>query len=220
METSTKRIRAGLPIPQKVTLLRVAGLCGILCPAVTLTTIFIAISYAPWFSFTGDSLSNLAGLAAERPIWAARGTASIIFNSGLVTDGILTLLFATGLRENLQLTTRLGRLGQLLFVLGACALTAIGIFPKTMGSIHSAFSASFFFLIPMSMLLMGIAVLKSSHKVLGWFTIALAVIGLCPLFIPWPWEGEAIPDMISISAMMAFALVFGIRLLRQTIDTI
>jgi hypothetical protein len=40
------------------------------------------------------------------------------------------------------------------------------------------------------------------------------------LFIPWPWEGTAIPNMISISAMMAFALVFGIKLLRQTLDTI
>jgi hypothetical membrane protein len=70
------------------------------------------------------------------------------------------------------------------------------------------------------MLLMGIAVLKSSHKVLGRLAITLAVIGLCPLFIPWPWQGEAIPNMISISAMTAFALVFGVRLLRKSIDTI
>jgi len=195
-------------------------LCGILCPAVAFATIFIAISYAPWFSFTGYNLSNLAGLAAERPIWAARGTASIIFNSSLVIDGILAFLFATGLREHLQPTSRLGRLGWLLFVLGTCALIGIGIFPKTLGRIHSVFSGSFFFLIPMSMLLTGIVVLKSFHKVLGWFTIALAVIGLCQLFIPWPWEGEAIPNMISISAMMTFTLVFGIRLLRQSIATI
>ena len=201
-------------------MLRVAGLCGILCPAAALATIFITISYAPWFSWTTNALSDLGGMSGETPIWAAHGTALIIFNSGLAIDGILTLLFATGLRESLQLTTRLGRLGKLLFVLGACALIGIGIFPKTMGRIHNVFSAPFFFLIPMSLLLMGIAVLKSSQKVLGWLTIALAVIGLCPLVIPWPWEGEAILDMISISAMMVFALVFGIRLLRQTIDKI
>jgi hypothetical membrane protein len=89
-----------------------------------------------------------------------------------------------------------------------------------MGRIHSVFSSSFFSLVPMSTLLMGIAVLKSSHKVLGWLAVTLAVIGLCPLFIPWPWQGKAIPNMIFISTMMAFVLVLGVRLLRKSIDTI
>jgi len=197
-------------------LVAISGLSGILCPVVTLATIGTALYYAPWFSWTNNSLSDLAGTAGETPIWAARGVASAVFNTGLVADGILTLIFAIGLRKNLGFTTRLGNLGTLMFILGACALAGIGIFPKTMGRIHYVFSTSFFPLVPLSILLIGMAVLKSSDKVMGWFTIALGITGLCSLLIPWPWKGEAIPDAISIFPMMVFAMVFGTRLLKRT----
>jgi hypothetical membrane protein len=200
---------------KRVTLLRVAGLCGVLGPVIAVTGIWVAISYAPWFSWTRNSLSDLAGVAGETPIWAARGTASLVFNTSLIIDGILTLLLAIGLRRNLLLVTRVDRLGTLFFFLGACALGAIGLFPKTTGGLHALFSSSFFFLFPLSMLLIGTTTLKSSNKVLGWFIIALGIIGLCSFFIPWPWEGRAISNMISIFPMMVFAIVFGIRLLRQ-----
>jgi hypothetical membrane protein len=204
----------GLPGSKPATLLKVAGLCGVVCPIVAVTSIWVAISYAPWFSWTGNSLSDLGGVAGETPVWAARGTASVIFSASLIIDGILTLLFATGLRKSPLLATRVGCWGVLLFILGACALCGIGLFPKTTGGLHAFFSLSFFFLVPLSMLLMGTATLKSG-KVLGWLVVALGIIGLSPMFIPWPWEGRAISNVISISTMIAFAVAFGIRLLRQ-----
>ena len=211
METAKLEVPGSKP----VTLLKVAGLCGVVCPVIAVTGIWVAISYAPWFSWTGNSLSDLGGVAGETPVWAARGTASVVFNASLIIDGILTLLFALGLRNSPRLGTRVGRWGVLLFILGACALGGIGLFPKTMGGIHALFSLSFFFLLPLSMLLVGAATLKS-NKVLGWFAIALGIIGLSPMFIPWPWEGRAISNVISISTMIAFAVVFGIRLLKQS----
>ena len=45
-----------LPVSKPVTLLRVAGLCGILSSVVALTSIWLAISYAPWFSWTGNHI--------------------------------------------------------------------------------------------------------------------------------------------------------------------
>jgi len=212
--------KSELMVSKRLTLLRVAGLCGVLSSVIAPTSIWIAISYAPWFSWTENYLSDLGGMAGETPIWAARGTASIVFNTGLIIGGILALMFAIGLRKNPLLVTRTGSLGTLIFISGACALWAIGILPKTTGHIHTAFSISFFSLLPLSMLLIGTATLKSSNKVLGWFTIALGIIGLCPFVIPWPWKGEAISDMISICPMVAFAIVFGIRLLRQATNPI
>jgi hypothetical membrane protein len=192
------------------------GLSGILCPVAAIVTLSIAIIYAPWFSFTENALSNLAGFGTERSIWAAFGTASVVFNIGLVVTGLFAVLFSTGLGANFGLTTFSGRLGRLVFLLGSSSLAAIGMFPETFGQIHDLFSVSFFLLVPVGMILIGISVLTTSYKTTGWFIIILAIIAVSPQFIPWRFEGQAIPDLISIAAMGTFTCFGGIRLLKKT----
>lgn len=196
---------------------KIGGLCGVLGPIIGLTFVGASIYFAPWFSWTDNYLSDLAGDVGERPIWSALGKESLIFNVGLIIAGILGIVFAANIREIPMLDTPLGRLGTLLFFLDMVALCAVGIFPKTTGFPHAVASVSFFFLVPLSLLFIGTEVRRWHEKILGWFVTLLGVIALClaPLFfIPQPWGSNAIAEMFPTILISAFAIVFGTRLLK------
>ena len=199
---------------REISWLKVTGLSGVLCPVTALLTLSIAIYYAPWFSFTENALSNLAGFGSETSIWAAFGPASIVFNVGLVVTGLFAVVFGIGLGVDFGLTKSLGRIGKLIFIVGSASLAAIGVFPETLGQIHHWFSISFFLLVPIGMLVMGVSALAAPYKATGWFIVTLAIMVVLPQFIPWSFEGQAIPDLISIAAMGTFTLFGGIRLLK------
>lgn len=196
---------------------KVGGLCGVLGPIIGLTFIGAAIYFAPWFSWTDNYLSDLAGDIGERPIWSALGKESLIFNFGLIIAGIMGIVFAANIREIPMLDTPLGRLGTLLFFLDMVALCAVGIFPKTTGFPHAVASVSFFLLVPLYLLFIGTVVRRSPEKTLGWFITLLGVIALClaPLFvIPRPWGSNAIAEIFPAILMAVFAMIFGTRLLK------
>ena len=197
-------------------MLRIAGFCGVLAPIVAFTCIVLAIYYSPWFTWTGNWLSDLGGMAGEEPIWAARGTASVIFNVGLIVTGIMGVVFANAVKNTHMLNTPLGRIGALFLILDMFALCAIGLFPETTGFLHGLVSLAFFFLVVLSLLSIGTVFRKSSEKTLGWFVTLLGVISFCSflfLFIPQPWGGNAVVEMFPIVSISVFAIVFGIKLL-------
>jgi len=78
---------------------RIAGVCGIVSQLVGLVVLLMVISSSPWFSWTESNLSVLG----------INGSATTLFNSGLILIGFLSLIFAIGLRKNL-LSSRLGKL--------------------------------------------------------------------------------------------------------------
>lgn len=195
---------------------RTAGLCGILAPIIGLTCIALAILLCPWFSWTENYLSDLGGFYGDRPIWAAHGTASILFNMGLILAGVLGVCFGLGLRKSQSFRTPLGNIGTLFLILDAAALMGIGIFPETTGPPHTFFSFAFFIMVGISLALVGTALIKTSERTLGWFTITLFIFGLVsvPLFItPQPVGNNAIAEMIPIISASIFSMVFGYRLL-------
>lgn len=195
---------------------RTAGLCGILAPIIGLTCIALAILLCPWFSWTENYLSDLGGFYGDRPIWAAHGTASILFNMGLILAGVLGVCFGLGLRKSQSFRTPLGNIGTLFLILDAAALMGIGIFPETTGPPHTFFSFAFFIMVGISLALVGTALIKTSERTLGWFTIALFIFGLVsvPLFItPQPVGSNAIAEMIPVISASIFSMVFGYRLL-------
>jgi len=198
-------------------LVRIAGLCGVFAPIIAFTCIAIAIYYSTCFTWTGNWLSDLGGMAGEKPIWAARGIASVIFNVGLIITGIMGVVFATAIRRTRMLNTRLGRIGTLLLVLDMSALCAVGIFPETTGNLHALVSSIFFFLVVLSLLLIGTVMRKASEKTLGCFVTLLGAISLCSLpllLIPQPWGSNAVAEMFSIVSIAVFAIVFGISLFK------
>jgi len=193
-----------LPKSKRVVGLRIAGLCGVASPVITLTSIFLAISYSPRFSWTENALSDLG----------VDGNAAIIFNSSLIVGGLLTIIFALGLREILQSRT-LGHTGSLILILAAVSLCAIGIFPETAGDLHVYVSVTFFTLLPISLFFIGAAMIqKPSERNLGFFTVLAGVIMLVVWMLPWG-EGIAIPEMLASLAASLWSIVWGILLFRR-----
>lgn len=178
----------------------------------------IAISYAPWFSWTEHALSHLGGEPGETPIWAARGTASILFNSGLVVTGSFGTVFAIGLRKIQK--TPAGRLGATLFISDMVALCLVGVFPLSVGLPHGIASFLLFLLAPLSLWMLGAGYLDSSERACGIFSILtgiITVVGLLVVPVVFELEGIAIPEMIFAAALSLYSIVFGFRIgtLRQ-----
>jgi len=202
-------------------LLSAAGVCGVLVPIVTFTFIALAIYYSSGFSWTENWLSELAGTAGEKPIWAARGLSSLLFNIGIIIAGILGVVCAIAVRRIRVLDSSLGRLGTLLLTIDMFALLAVGVFPLTTGYLHDIVSFLFFILVPLSLIPIGTTLRKTPEKNFGWFMTFLGVISLCsfPLFfIPQPWGGNAIIEMIPAVSLSACAIIFGVSLLKGKFD--
>ena len=203
---------------KQILLYKMAGLCGVLSPVIAFTCIGLAIFHSPWFSWTRSWLSDLGGTVGETPVWAARGIASIIFNAGLIVAGILGILFVVGIIKSGVLGIRLGRLGSLLLISDMCALSAIGVFPETTGNLHVLAATIFFFLVPMSLLFIGVKLRKSSEKKMGLFMILLGILSLASLPLlsfPQPLGSNAIIEMFPSVAVSVFAVIFGIKLFKK-----
>lgn len=134
--------------------LEISGLCGMFAPIFAFGCILLSIGYAPNFSWTDNALSDLGVMA---------NPTSTVFNLGLIVGGILAIVFASGLF--IFYSGRLaGRVGALLFLLDALALTAIGIFPESSGPMHLYASVVFFALFPLAMFFMTAAFVLESKK--------------------------------------------------------
>jgi len=188
--------------------LRTAGVCGVLTPVIVLTLILLAIYYSPWFSWTENALSDLG----------VQGTAAILFNSSLVVGGVLTIIFAIGLREIL-LNKTLGRIGTLILILDATILCAVGIFPETAGVIHLYVSVAFFVLFPISLFFIGVAMMhEPSERKLGLFTVIAGIVTATVWMLPW--RAVAIPEIIAALAASVWSIVLGIRMSMPTSERI
>jgi hypothetical membrane protein len=175
----------------------------------TFILISLAISQASWFSWTGNALSDL-GVHEE---------SAVLFNSGLIIGGILTIIFAFGVMCFYQNQT-VGRDGAFFLLLAGIFLAFIGIFPETApNNIHYIVSVAFFAAFPMSFLFQSASLLSTpTHRKLGAFTLIMAIIA----FISWaiwfplkPYRGVAIPELVSALAAATWSIVMGSTLLRE-----
>jgi hypothetical membrane protein len=175
----------------------------VVTPIIVFTLILLAIHHSPWFSWTENALSDLG----------VRGIAAVLFNSSLIVGGILTIIFAIGLREAL-LNKTLGRIGMPIFILDAAMLCAIGVFPETVGDIHLYVSVAFFVLLPISLFLIGVAMMQGdSERKYGLFTIIAGIVAATVWM--FQWEAVAIPEIIAGLAVSVWSVVLGIKLFKQ-----
>jgi hypothetical membrane protein len=182
----------------------VSGISGVISPLLSLSMIFLAISFSPWFNWFNNALSDLG----------VSDLASIVFNAGLISGGALTIVFVFGLKYLLhgRMTSTIGRI---LLVLTGVALMGIGLFPETTGVAHFFFSVAFFVLLPISSWTLGADMLRHSTKEpWGWFSMIIGVVSI----VPWlfRWRGVAIPEMTSSLAMSVWSITMGLRLLRES----
>ena len=185
-------------------LMKIAGLCGITAPIISISLILLAIHNAPWFSWTGNALSDLG----------VEGFPAVLFNTSLIVGGSLTTVFAIGLIQALRIHT-LTRVGSVLFLLDAFALCAIGVFPETVGRLHFYVSVAFFTLLPLSLLLSGLAmVLETTKRRWGLLAIIVAIIAVGTWMFRWP--SAAIPEFIASLAASSWSVLSGIKLYKQS----
>ena len=172
-------------------------------PVIAFTLIALSISYSPWFSWTDNALSDLG----------VRGIAAILFNSSLIIGGILTITFAIGLSEILPRGI-LARAGIPLLIIASAALCAIGLFPETAGVIHFYFAVTHFALFPISLFLVGAAMIrKPSRRSLGLLTF---LVGFTAAAVwAFPWTSAAISEALSSLAVSIWSIIFGIKLLKE-----
>ena len=183
---------------------KIAGLCALISPIVAFVCIFVAISLSPWFSWSGNALSDLG----------VRGTAATVFNSGLMVSGLLTMVFAAGLFEAFR-GRILGRIGAVALFLGAISLFAVGAFPESAGAIHSYVSVAFFALLPISLITIGASMVIAKSRVLGSFSILVAVLAALPWAVSW--NALAVPETMSVFTIAVWDVTMGLKLYRGTL---
>ncbi len=182
--------------------LRIAGFCGMISPFLVFTLVAVSIHYCPSFSWTQSYLSLLG----------VEGSSRTLFNASLIAGGVLDIAFAIGFGKSLPSRKLLGRLGILCLILGACSMCAVGIFPRTMYAPHDYASVAFFSFIPMSLFLIGAVQLTSSRRASGLFTFICGVLMVVLQLIPWPWSGEAIPQVLACIPWSVWLIAFGTKL--------
>lgn len=175
-------------------------------PIVAFTSIMLAISNYPPFSWTNNALSDLG---------IQNWPTAILFNAGLIVSGILALVFVSGLYIFLK-ENALGKIGVFLFLLDTWALIAIGFFPENLKPMHLYASIAFFMLFPMSMLINTETLLRSGKTKTGLFTLLTALVAAITWILQWTVKfgsGVAIPETISaISASVWMVAMSGIMI--------
>ena len=184
---------------------RIAGVCGITSQLVALAAVLLAISGSPRFSWTENDISVLG----------VEGSATTLFNAGLILAGALSLIFAIGLGKSL-LSSRLGQLGMDSLILGSMAMSAIGIFPRTISLPHDWASIAFFVFITAAVLLVGVAAVIALQMRWGLISLTAGFLIVALMLVPWPWPGGAISQLLFCLPWSLWTIGFGAVLLVRT----
>ena len=185
---------------------RIGAAFGIATPVIAFTFIFTSISLSPWFSWYSNALSDLGNYA--------RSGVAPIFNLGLIISGILTVVFGLGILEYLK-NRKLGKAGVFILMIAGAALTCIGIFSEDFGEIHFYASVAFFSLFPISLLIIGAALILECSRGFGIFSIIIAILAGIPwpLYFTFTWGGVAIPEITSVAFDSVWSITAGIKML-------
>ncbi len=185
---------------------KVAGICGIIAAVVSLSSIFIAISVSPWFTWTGSWLSDLG-----RTIFPS----AVIFNNGLITAGILGVIFSIGIRRLKAFSGEQAEWGLAMLFLATLSLSFVGFYPVEAGMLHTLASFLFFVFSIFTLILMG-NVLRKSHHGYGHFILLLGICSAVSFpffFFERPWGMNAVVEMVSSVSMSVFILTYSIHIL-------
>jgi hypothetical membrane protein len=174
-----------------VKIIRLTGFMGMAAPVVGFTMIFFSIRLSPWFSWTGNALSDLG----------RSGFGSIPFNSGLPMTGAVMMVFSAGLFE-LTRGYWVGQAGSCLHLLASSILVALGIANINVEPWHRILSVSLFITLPLAMATMSVYAYRNRLKKYAYIGAATSLIAVLVWAIDWP--GVAIPEAISALALTAW----------------
>ena len=181
------------------------ALLGIIGPLVAIGGIVLAIGQSSWFSWGGNALSDLG-----HPV---HSDAANIFNFSLIIGGILLAIFI------LHIIIKIDRgpvrtIGLSTLLLAMFFLILIGVFNEAYDPLHWQVSVSFFLLLLVSLVILGISFSRDAeYRFYGIFALAACLIGFLSWTIDWG-SGIAIPEAISAFPICIWAGLLAVRFYR------
>lgn len=147
---------------------------------VPLASIFVAIYLSPWFKWERNALSDLGH--------AVKSEVAPIFNLGLVTGGLLFLMFSVlYMHRKYPFTSKLMALASYFLIL-------IGTFDEVYGFLHFVVSLAFF-------IALAFTALSYSYESKKSYPVAITLI----IGISWALQlsgicgcGASVPEMVSV----------------------
>ncbi len=177
--------------------LRLAGLFGIIAPLFGFLIIVSSIWFSPWFSWTGNALSDLGG---------TEGFEAILFNSGLAMVGALLMMFSTGLFEMTK-EDMIGQVGTTMFLIASILLIAVGVINITIEPWHGYVSLGLFVALPLSVAILGVFFFRKKMRFYSLLSLGSAVLAAGIWFLPW--AAVAIPEALSVVYIGVWAILLG-----------
>jgi len=178
------------------TLDRVVPWTGPVAILVAAIGILAASVLAPWFSWTGNALSDLG----------ARGVATApLFNGTLIIAGFLGIPFA-GWLVRVQ-RDRIRRAAAVVFGLSMPTLALIGVFALP-SPLHGPVALAYFLLFTLAILVDGLGALRTGEARDGWLSIGLGTAHVAG-WIVWGvsgHEGIALPEAVGTVAVGIWVL--------------
>lgn len=196
----------------RITDIRTAGILGLLFPVILTVVILASAMAAPWFSWTGNCLSDLGGLTGE--VLFARGLPSVIFSLGLMICGVVGFLMTLGLMKADFMREPLADFGGYVLLLGMAALFGVGLLAEPVGPLHFYVSVLFYTITPVAILIIGVSLTRSRDR-FGWLALAVGLLGIYGVTIPTSNVYCSVNEIISALPVMIFMAAFGLRLLKS-----
>lgn len=178
--------------------IRIAGICGVLIPVVVFGCLWLSIVSSPWFTWTEHALSDL-GIQAN--------TAGV-FNNGMIIGGLLTLMFSLGLIKILSRKT-----GAFLLLFSSFCLIGIGVFPETVFIPHLFTSASFFIILTVALLIIGVTI-KQNHfeRTIGFLALLFAFIAMGSCVFLFNLKGAALSEALCCFPAFVWCSIVGVKM--------
>lgn len=185
-------------------LLLVAGVIG---PLATILLTILDTFISPWFTWTGNALSDLG----VHPY-------SYLFNYSLIFEAIMNCLFVLGLKPyfNLRNGTAAG------LIISGISLGFVGIFVETYHLYHLTFALIYFILFPVSIILFSREV-RRKHPVQSRIGYAVSIISLVDIVMGILLGfnafkgislGLAIPEMVEATLLGGWSIYIASWTLR------
>lgn len=160
----------------------------------------LAISQYPNYSMTGNFLSDLG----------VNGKSDFLFNTACAVSG--TSLFGLAGCASRRYRGALARLGQASLAFAGAALAGVGAFTLYQQPMHTIAAGSFFLLMPIALLLIGVALWREHELILeGKVTIGIGGLTL----ILFPFVTSPIGQKVAVGLFLVWALLAGAYLLSK-----
>jgi hypothetical membrane protein len=150
------------------------------------------------FVWTEEELSFLGVVEPVAPL----------LNGGLMGTGLLSLVFALGLALTLPRRIALW-MGAVLLAIGSLALAAVGAFPRTMEAPHDAASVAFYVSVTAALIMLGLGAMARGRLLPGMVGASAGLMMLVLQMLPWPWHGDAIPQVLACLPWSLWTVVAG-----------